>query len=94
MVEATLMSPSKSSRVITAIMNAAVTTIGKTGVLNLGLILAKKEGRRLSLAIARGSREAAKRPAFAVVIKAIIAAIASIKNPAYKLSRRIFSFIL
>ena len=81
MVEATFTRLSRLRKVMADIMKREVSRIDTIGVLNRILTLAINEGKRLSLAMARGSREAANNPAFAVVIKASMAARESSSKP-------------
>ena len=80
-VEAILTRLLISRNAIAHIMKREVSIIDTKGVLNLILTLEKIEGSKLSFAIASGLREAAIRPAFAVVIKANIPAIIKIIKP-------------
>jgi hypothetical protein len=60
-----------SRKTITSIIPTHVTAIVITGVLNFSLTLLINSGKRLSLDIAKGKREAAKTPALAVEIRVI-----------------------
>ncbi|KKL79565.1 hypothetical protein LCGC14_2013500, partial [marine sediment metagenome] len=73
-VEATFTRLSISRKEIIAIIKSAVINTAITGVLNLRFTLEKKAGRRLSFDMASGFREAAIRPAFAVVMNESMAA--------------------
>ena len=66
---------------MTRTMKNMVTRIDTTGVLKRTLTFEKKEGMRLSFAIARGTRDDDRSPAFAVVRKAATAAARSRSEP-------------